>query len=443
MLNSNNPLVYLAIMRLVLSEFRDLKRLTAISGKRSNKSISAMMDKHGSPKQGKEDIAEVFASCYEELYRSKCAARSEQTYTPTNDVCIPMFSLDELTRALKQMKLGKVHDTSGIAVEMINISCPLLHEMILELFNDVLRPDAQPPSDWKSSRLVVIFKKGDPKLPGNYRPIAILPILYKLFSRMLCGRLGQRINAEQSVDQAAYRKGFSTEDHLLTPALLLEQCAEWNIDLWIGLVDFEKAFDTVEHEALWEALIELGIHQSYINLLKILYRDQVATVGAGVESRPFSLERGVKQGDPISSFLFIAVMEVVFRRLKTRWRLLNKRRSGQYIGMVIDDRDDPLTNLRFADDVLLVACSRMDVSKMIIDLGREAGKFGLKLHMGKTKVLTTCSVNRPSSISCCSQLVSVWQPDRSDILERSFQVTVITAPSSPTDLTPVGHASSS
>ena len=61
--------------------------------------------------------------------------------------------------------------------------------------------------------MVVLFKKGDPKLPSNYRPIAILPLLYKLFSRMLCARLEERILGQQSVDQAAYRKGYSTEDH--------------------------------------------------------------------------------------------------------------------------------------------------------------------------------------------------------------------------------------
>jgi len=219
---------------------------------------------------------------------------------------------------------------------------------------------------------------------------------------------------EQSVDQAAYRQGFSTEDHLLSTTLLFEQCSEWSVDVWLGLVDFEKAFDTVEHEPLWEALVELGIQPAYVNLLKIMYSSQLATVASGAESRSFNLERGVKQGDPISSFLFIVVMEVVFRRLKARWNQLNKRRSGQYFGMVIDDPLDPLTNLRFADDVLLVACSRGDVGKMIADLAREAGKFGLKLHMGKTRVLTNCGLNRPAHITCCGQQIQVLDASQSE-----------------------------
>jgi hypothetical protein len=356
----------------------------------------------------------VFASFYEDLYKSKCPGRCPEIYATVTGHSIPPFVLDELMTAIKRMKLGKARDKSGIAAEMIKLDCPLLHSMILELFNDVLIPDGQLPADWRSSRLVVIFKKGDPKLPGNYRPIAILPILYKLFSRMLCGRLRGQIMREQSVDQAAYRQGFSTEDHLLSTTLLFEQCSEWSVDVWLGLVDFEKAFDTVEHEPLWEALVELGIQPAYVNLLKIMYSSQLATVASGAESRSFNLERGVKQGDPISSFLFIVVMEVVFRRLKARWNQLNKRRSGQYFGMVIDDPLDPLTNLRFADDVLLVACSRGDVGKMIADLAREAGKFGLKLHMGKTRVLTNCGLNRPAHITCCGQQIQVLDASQSE-----------------------------
>ena len=84
---------------------------------------------------------------------------------------------------MKQMRLGRARDMSGIVLEMFKLDCEPLHSMILEVFNDVLRPDAEPPCDWRCSRLVVIFKKGDHKLPSNYRPIAILSVLYKLFSR--------------------------------------------------------------------------------------------------------------------------------------------------------------------------------------------------------------------------------------------------------------------
>ena len=308
--------------------------------------------------------------------------------------------MKELEHALSLMKNGKARDTSGLIAEMLKTKCEQLQTMILDLFNDILVKGRPPPENWRSTRLIVIFKKGDPKLPGNYRPIAILPILYKLFSRMLCNRVQQGLLREQSVDQAAYRPGFSTEDHLLCTTLLLERCAEWNIDLWMCLIDFEKAFDAVEHDALWKVLEDQGVHCAYVDLLKSLYEEQTASVMAGCQSRTFALHRGVKQGDPISALLFIAVMEAIFRNLKTNWNRLNAGRKGQYYGIVIDKPEDPLTNLRFADDVLLFSSSKTDIAKMVTELGKEAEKYGLKLHMGKTKVMTNAAGRRPRNISC-------------------------------------------
>ena len=66
--------------------------------------------------------------------------------------------------------------------------------------------------------------------------------------------------------------------------------------------------------------------------------------------------------------------------------------------MVIDVPDDPLTNLRFADDVLLVALSKVDIAKMISDLQPEAMKYGLEVHMGKTNVLTNSSGQLPERV---------------------------------------------
>ena len=81
-------------------------------------------------------------------------------------------------------------------------------EAILNIFNEIAMLRADPPELWRRTKIVVSFKKGDPKLPGNYRPIAMLPILYKLFSRMFCDRITPYIMDHQDVNQAAYRKGF-------------------------------------------------------------------------------------------------------------------------------------------------------------------------------------------------------------------------------------------
>ena len=308
--------------------------------------------------------------------------------------------MDDLTTALNSMRNGKACDPAGVRAEMLKVDCPILHESILDLFNEAIQPNALFPEDWRTSRISVILKKGDPQLPGNYRPIALLAILYKLFSRMLCARLKAIIIPKLSMDQAAYRSAFSTEDHILRSTLAIERCAEWNQELWLALIDFEKAFDSVEHDTLWSAMHALRVDTHYIDMLKLLYSRQHATVMAGTESRQFNVTRGGGQGDPISALLFIVIIDSILRSLKSRWGRLNSHRVGQYYGLVIDDPQMPLTSLAFADDIALFACSAADIGKMIADLNAEAKKYGLLLHGGKTIIMTNAARRPLHSINC-------------------------------------------
>ena len=184
--------------------------------------------------------------------------------------------------------------------------------------------------------------------------------------------------------------------------------------MWLGVVDFEKAFDTVDHPMLWRALDETGVEPCYVNILQRLYASQEAVVDVGVKSRAFPLQRGVKHGDPISGLLFLAVMEVCFRSLTDKWRNLNSRRKGQYYGFVIDDPEDPMTNLRFADDVLLLGQSPRDIRNMLEHLRLAAETYGLKLHMGKTKVFTTAPRNRKTCLKIGEDTIDVLSGEASE-----------------------------
>ena len=78
--------------------------------------------------------------------------------------------------------------------------------------------------------------------------------------------------------------------------------------------------------------------------------------------------------------------------------------------MVVDTPEDPLTNLRFADDFVLVAVNKSGVSKMLADLKKEAAKYGLVAHMGKTKILTSASLNLPACINIEGADVDIVPP---------------------------------
>ena len=68
---------------------------------------------------------------------------------------------------------------------MLKCGGPKVVDVLLEMFNNVLMEKDEPPAAWKQSVISVIFKSGDPMLPHNYRPICIIPLLYKLFSKLI------------------------------------------------------------------------------------------------------------------------------------------------------------------------------------------------------------------------------------------------------------------
>ena len=287
--------------------------------------------------------------------------------------------MEELIKEIKKLKSGKCKDGSGLIAEMIKAGGDLLASILLDMYNEVIKPDATIPDAWKRSIISVVFKSGDAELPQNYRPITIIPLLYKLFSRLLYSLLAPILDKAQPPDQAGFRPGYSTVDHLFTFGVLNEKSDEWNFRMWAAALDFKKAFDTVEHDAMWKALLLQGVPKEYVGLLCRMYRGQTAQVRTDQTSKSFTTQRGTKQGDPLSSLLFNALLEDLFREIKANW---TQKKLGIRLGAA------ELSNLRFADDVLLIAKTLPQLQKMLGDIITEARKRGLELHPDKTKILS-------------------------------------------------------
>ena len=144
---------------------------------------------------------------------------------------------------------------------------------------------------------------------SNWRPIAVLPVFYKIFSRMLYRRLEIILDGYQCSDQIGFRCGIRLEDALVVVETLASRTSEWHLPLWIASLDLCKAFDRVDHAAMFQALREQGVGSPELALLLDLYSHQS---GSANGSRAFDIRRGVKQGVVISSLLINVALEFVF-----------------------------------------------------------------------------------------------------------------------------------
>eukprot|EP00959_Pyramimonas_sp_CCMP1952_P439546 9201969-Pyramimonas_sp.AAC.1 len=101
---------------------------------------------------------------------------------------------------------------------MIKSSSTELKEALLYLCNSTLKPNGAPPDEWRHTVIKVMPKSGDPQQAKNYIPICTIPLLYKLFSRLLYNRLQPVLDKRQTDDQAGFRPGRSVKSALPCPS---------------------------------------------------------------------------------------------------------------------------------------------------------------------------------------------------------------------------------
>ena len=135
---------------------------------------------------------------------------------------------------------------------------------------------------------------------------------------------------------------------------------QWRIKMWTATIDFTNAFDSITRRSIWNALKSCGVEHDHISLLKKIYRDQKASVQTDEESNIFDIQKGTKQGDPLSSLLFNTVLQYSLKDEIQRWQ--KKEGMGIYLS---DQAHDCVTNMRFADDVLQFASSKNSFKNVV------------------------------------------------------------------------------
>ena len=218
------------------------------------------------------------ADAFGEFYKSEDKERDDFEHKTSDDRRIPEITTEELQSAISKLKTGKSPDSNGIRAEDIKACDDETREMVRQLFNEIIKRNNFTPDEWKKVRIKVIHKKGDVENVSNYRPICSLPAMYKLFSTILYGRFFPMLDQKQAEDQAGFRKTYQTTDHLATYRLIEQKCHEWAIKMWTATVDFTKAFDSISHKSIWEALKSCHLDHEYVSLLRKIYRDQKASV---------------------------------------------------------------------------------------------------------------------------------------------------------------------
>ena len=197
--------------------------------------------------------------------------------------------------------------TDTIPSYFLELALPFLENSMAILFNTLLETSIFPDL-WKIARVTPIYKEGDKSEKSSYHPISVLPVISRLFERLVYNQLYQHLNSNNLL--ANEQSGFRTLHSTLT--CLLKNTDDWYSGLDNGqlvglvLVDVRKAFDTVDHNILYQKLEQHGLLGRELSWFKsyLLNRKQYCCI-SGVESELMDINIGVPQGSCLGPLLVL------------------------------------------------------------------------------------------------------------------------------------------
>ena len=178
--------------------------------------------------------------------------------------------------------------------------------------------------------------------------------------------------------QTGIRKGSGTRDQIASIRWFVGRAVKYGKTIFMCFVDYNKAFDCVDHSRLWNTLRSMGVSEHLIMFIKSVYTKQKATVRTECGNTEwFEVRKGVRQECILSPYLFNMYSEYILRKVGFE----------DNIGIKVGGRTR--NNLRCADDTTILTEDKEDTRKPLKKLKEESEKARLMLNLKKTKIMTT------------------------------------------------------
>jgi hypothetical protein len=268
---------------------------------------------------------------------------------PMNDDLTKPFSEDEVEKALFMMGANKAPGPDGFTAGFYEYHWKLLGPSVTKGVLDFLN-GGEMPEEVNRTTIVLIPKVKNPQDMKNFRPISLCNVLYKICSKVLANRLKLVLDEVVSEEQSAFVPGCLITDNVL----IAYECTHYlkrkkgKAGACAIKLDMAKAYDRVEWDYLRQIMLKLGFHTAFVSLIMRC----VSSVSMAIRVNGFLTDRlrpsrGIRQGDPISPYLFLLCAEGLSCLLKSMGPVYLSR------GVRVGIHAPWISHLLFADDCIV------------------------------------------------------------------------------------------
>eukprot|EP00253_Pinus_taeda_P009325 PITA_09325 len=274
-----------------------------------------------------------------------------------NDSLMSPVTEEEITSIVWSMEPDKAPGPDGFTIHFYRICWEIIKIDLFKMIRGVLRKE-KVGGGIKSTFLALIPKETNPRSFDRYRLISLCNSSYKIVAKLLANRIKPLLQKLISLAQGGFVKGRQILDNVIQIQEALHSSHTRKEQGMIIKLDMSNAFDRVNHSFLLRVLAAFGFRQEFINLIKACIENiWIAPMVNGRPTEFFSATRGLRQGCPLSPFLYILMADSLSRKLT------QEQQSGTIPGIRIVQGVSPMNHALFADDSLLLGGASMRIAK--------------------------------------------------------------------------------
>ena len=291
--------------------------------------------------------------------------------------CEAPITLTECTMALGELPLNKSPGSDGLSANFYRVFWDYLKDRFIKCVNEVQK-QGELSIEQRRGIITLLPKEGkDLRYVKNWRPISLLNTDYKIITKVLANRIQCLLPDLLHRDQTGFVSGRYIGENIQVVNDVMHFCNNNNVNGLLVLLDYEKAFDSINWSFMQYALKCHGFGIQFINWVKTVYTNISSTViNNGHMTESFNLSRGIRQGCPLSAFLFILSVELLADYI---------RKNNDIKGITIGNLEFKI--VQFADDTAVFVKDMDSLGTLLETLELFYCISGLKINKEKCSVI--------------------------------------------------------